>query len=305
MKRVLITGATGFIGRHCLPVLAVRGYEIHATSSKVPEDFPPDVTDHQVDLLDGKQVCKVIARVQPTHLIHLAWHPVRGDYRNAPENFQWVQASLELLRRFQEQGGQRIVMAGSCFEYDWTYGYCSEFLTPSTPDSFYGQCKHALQLVLEGYAQVTGLSSAWGRIFLVYGPHEHPARLVSSVIGSLLRQEPALCSHGEQIRDYLHVEDVADAFVALLESDVTGPVNIGSGRPIALKDVIDTIAEKLDRRDLVRLGTRPPAPNDTHLVVADVSRLFEEVGWQPTYDLDGGLAQTIDWWKHQLNLHGT
>src|SRR5207245_614301 len=89
-------------------------------------------------------------------------------------------------------------------------------------------CKLALASLLEAYAGQTGLSQAWARIFFLYGPREHPKRLVSSVIRSLLRGERARCSHGQQIRDYLHVEDAAGALVALLESEVTGRA---AGRP--------------------------------------------------------------------------
>lgn len=192
-------------------------------------------------------------------------------------------------------------MTGSCTEYDWKYGYCSEKVTPLMPSTLYGSCKHALQIMLDAFAKQTGISAAWGRIFFLYGPHEHPARLVASVIGSLLKNEPAHCSHGRQIRDFLHVRDVADAFVALLEADVTGPVNIGSGQPVAVRDVVHNIADQFKRPGLVRLGTLSTAPNEPPLVVADVHRLSEEVGWKPRYDLDAGLEQTICWWKDRIH----
>ena len=191
-------------------------------------------------------------------------------------------------------------MAGTCAEYDWQYGYCSEQVTPLAPATLYGTCKHSLQIVLDSFARQTGLSAAWGRIFFLYGPHEHPSRLISSVIVSLLKGEPARCSHGNQIRDFLYVEDVADAFTALLESDITGPVNVASGGPIALRDIIYKIAEKIDREDLIQLGVVPVSSHEPHLLVADVSRLTDEVGWMPKYNLDRGLEQTIAWWRSYL-----
>jgi nucleoside-diphosphate-sugar epimerase len=104
------------------------------------------------------------------------------------------------------------------------------------------------------------------------------------------------------MRDFLYVQDVADAFVALLESDVTGPVNIASGQPIAIKDMVYKIAEQIGRSDLIQLGSIPAATNDTLLLVGDVTRLSQEVGWLPQFDLETGLKQTIIWWEKQLNL---
>lgn len=189
-------------------------------------------------------------------------------------------------------------MAGTCAEYDWQYGYCSEQITPLSPATTYGTCKHSLQNMLDAFASQTGISAAWGRIFFVYGPYEPPERLVPAVIRSLLQSQPARCSHGKQIRDFLYVRDVADAFVALLDSPATGSVNIGSGNPVTLKDIIENIAAQLERPDLIRLGAIPPAASDPPLLVADVSRLTDEVGWQPRFSLDAGLAETINWWKN-------
>jgi len=304
VKRVLLTGATGFIGRHCLTSFLSHGYDIHAVSSRIVQNSNANITWHQANLLNSREIGDLVTRVKPTHLLHLGWYLVPGNYSAARENLLWIQASLELLRKFHEVSGVRVVMAGSCMEYDWKYGYCSEDTTPRVPNTFYGTCKDVLQSLLCAYSGETGLSSAWGRIFFLYGPHEHPARLVSSVIRSLLRNEPALCSHGKQIRDYLYVQDIADALVALLESNVQGPVNIGSGQPIALRDIIYRIGRKLNRDEMIRLGAIAANPNDSSLVVADVGRLATEVGWRPRYDWDNGLERTIHWWRNQLNTGG-
>jgi nucleoside-diphosphate-sugar epimerase len=301
LKRILLTGASGFIGRHCTASLRSRGYEVHAVTSASPPEAPEGVRWHRVDLLDPAQIGAVVGAVEPTHLLHLAWYVAPGSFISSPANLAWVQASLELLRQFSEHGGQRVVMAGSGYEYDWTAEQpCTEAHTPTIPNTFYGVCKQALCELVTAYSGVAGISSAWGRIFFLYGPHEHPDRLVSSIIRSLLRGEPARCSHGRQIRDYLYVGDVASALVALLDSEVQGPVNIASGRPIALKDLATTIGERLRRPELIALGAIPARANDAPVVVADTTRLNLEVGWQPSYDLEAGLGETIRWWAEQL-----
>jgi nucleoside-diphosphate-sugar epimerase len=302
MNKVLVTGATGFIGRHCLPILINRGYEVHAVSLRIPERFSPEIYWHKANLLDMSQISVLISKVQPNYLLHFAWYVEPGRLTTADENFLWIQASLELLQQFYNQGGMRIVTAGSCFEYNWNYGYCSEFITPRVPDTFYGKCKNGLQILFKAFSEQTGVSSSWGRIFFVYGPHEKPERLVSSVIISLLKAEPAHCSHGNQIRDYLFVEDVAAAFVDLLESNVQGPVNIASGHPVSLREIVSKLGRWLNGEHLIKWGAVPSPPDEAPLVVANVSRLSEEVGWRPQYSLKKGLKTTIDWWRNHLSV---
>lgn len=211
-----------------------------------------------------------------------------------------MSASLALLQAFAEQGGRRVVMAGSCAEYDWEHGRCMEDVTPRTPATVYGTCKNALQDMLAVYARQYDLSSAWGRVFFLYGPHEYPSRLVALVIRSLLRGQPALCSSGEQVRDFLYVSDVASAFVALLDSKVQGPVNIASGEAMTIRNVVAETAMKLGCPELLRLGARAPSTQEPPILLADVRRLKEEVGWRPGFDLNRGLDATIAWWREQL-----
>lgn len=295
MTRVLVTGAGGFIGRHALPVLLERGHQVDAVSRTVPPTATDGVRWHGCDLLDAAQADALLEAVRPTHLLHFAWYATPPDYWTSPENLAWVEAGVHLLRRFAALGGERAVLAGTCAEYDLTHGYCSEQLTPLRPGSVYGASKHALQTVTAN----AGISTAWGRIFFLYGPAEHPSRLVASVVRALLAGRPAPCSHGRQVRDFLHARDVASAFVALLDSQVVGPVNIASGVPVTIATVASTIGELIGRPDLVRLGAREAAPGEPPVVLADVRRLQEEVGWAARFSLASGLADTIDWWRAQ------
>jgi len=299
LKRIVVTGASGFIGSHCLPLLEQKGYEIHAFSTQPRSDSENRLTRwHKIDLFDQKRLNELMAELCPSHLLHLAWYVEPGKCSVSSKNYRWVQASLDLLMAFSNNGGQRAAMAGSCAEYDWRYSYCKEGLTPLNPNTIYGTCKHSLQQMFHAIINKRDISGIWGRIFFLYGPHEHPDRLVSSVIRSLLLDRPADCSHGNQMRDYLYVKDVADAFVALLESNITGPVNIASGYPIRLKEIIYNIAKRMNGEDLVRLGVKETAPDEPDLLVGDTTRLSKEVDWRPKYSLDQGLEETIRWWEN-------
>lgn len=297
MKRVLLTGASGFIGQHCIAPLLQCGYEVHAVS-RLPPRRPSGAAWHAVDLLDPEAVRFLVDTVRPTHLLHLAWYVVPGKLITAPENFDWVTASFELVRRFAEAGGTRLAVCGSGYEYDWSYGYCTEGLTPCQPDTVYGACKHALHEMVRSYAAGRPLSTAWPRVFFLYGPQEHPQRLVSSVIQALLRGQPAACSHGRQIRDYLHVQDVADGLVAVLDAAVQGAINVSSGRATTLREIVLTAGRLVGRPELVHLGALPARANDVPLVVGANTRLAG-LGWEPRYDLECGLRQTIDWWREE------
>jgi len=301
MKKILVTGATGFIGRHALPLLLNKGYEVHAVSSRPVKTKDKSYIWHQADLTNSKQRTDLITKVDPSHLLHFAWYAEHKKYWTSSKNLKWVQASLNLLDIFHENGGQRVLMAGTCAEYSWKHTEFIESTTPTNPGSLYGTCKHSLQLILESFSKTKGLSSAWGRIFFLFGPGEHPERLVSFVIQSLLKGKKAPCSKGDQIRDFLYVEDVASAFVSVLESNIQGPVNIGSGEPVKVKDLIALIGKKVGRSDLIRLGENPTAPDDPENLVADTTKLRQEVNWSPKYDLNSGIDQTIQWWKDKLD----
>lgn len=300
MKRVLVTGATGFVGRQTLSFLTRRGYEVHALTSRPAPADSSTVKWHHADLFNYDRTRTLIADVRPSHLLHFAWYAEPGKFWQSDENFRWLEASLSLLRNFADQGGRRVVMSGSCAEYDWSSGFCSESSTPRRPATPYGTCKNALHEALGSFCTERGLSGAWGRIFFLYGPGEHKAKLVASVISSLLEGRAARCTHGNQVRDFLHVEDVASAFVALLDSAVEGAVNIASGNPTTIRDIVLMAADQCEARERVEFGAIAAPANEPPLLVADVCRLHDEVGWEPAYQIGAGIQQTVQWWKSQL-----
>ena len=297
VKRILVTGASGFVGRHVLAPLAARGYEVHAASSKNVGTAIASVAWRRADLLDPTAASALVNMIGPTHLLHLAWCTQPDAYKQSPDNSRWLEASTALLQAFQRCGGRRAVVAGTCMEYDWNHGVCHESATPCRPSTIYGQCKLALKRAVDAVCEKTDLGGAWARLFFLYGPGEHPARLVSSVITALLRGETASCSHGQLARDYLYVQDVADALAALVDSDVRGAVNIAAGKATPLRDLVVAAAESLGGRDRVLLDAQPPRAGEPLSFRADTERLRTEVGFSPQYGLRQGMATTVAWWK--------
>jgi len=308
-RRVLVTGAGGFIGRWSVPPLLRAGFEVHAVLSGHAHRAAPaelgGAAVHVADLLSESDVDTLIARVQPTHLLHFAWIATPGVYWESPENVRWLAASRYLLRSFAAHGGARAVMAGSCAEYDWSRAAVCDERSTALADSAagspsaYAACKIAMQRSLAEFGLQHRISTAWGRIFFQFGPHEHPDRLVPSVIRNLLLSREAPCSQGTQIRSFLHVADVGAAFAAVLNSAVEGPVNIGSDERVTVAGLIDRIARQIGRPDLIRLGARSSGAHEPPLLVPALHRLIEEVQWQPRFSLNDALSDTVAWWRSQ------
>jgi nucleoside-diphosphate-sugar epimerase len=317
MSRVMVTGASGFIGRHVLGACVRAGHEVHAVSSRPgagddgAHPSQGDVRWHEADLLNPATASSLVARVRPELLVHLAWYAEHGRFWSSPENVRWVESSLALIRAFADAGGRRAVIAGTCAEYDWAaidpvsadrpLPRCNELHTPTGPHTLYGACKRAVNAVAESFAATVGVELAHGRVFFLYGPGEQPGRLVAQVARSLLAGEPVATSDGRQVRDFLHVEDVAQAFYAILGSDVLGAVNIGSGEAVTVGQVIESIAARVGRPELVRWGAQPRAEGDPPVLLADVGRLREEVGFSPRIELADGLATAVEWWRAQAD----
>jgi nucleoside-diphosphate-sugar epimerase len=299
VSRVLLTGATGFVGRPLLERLIADGDEVHALSSRrSPGTDNMGVHWHRVDLLDPTAAPRVAGEVEPEQLVHLAWYVSHGRFWSAPENVDWVEASLRLLRAFTSSGGRRAVFVGTCAEYAWGGEEdLDERDSALAPGSLYGVCKDALRRIATAYAGETGLELAWARLFFLYGPGEQSERLVPAVIRSLISGERVATSAGEQVRDFVHVYDAAAALVAVLRSELTGPVNIASGVGTSVAEVLDTIGALTGATDLIDRGRRPASASEPPRIVASVRRLTEEARFQPSFSLRDGLATTIDWWR--------
>lgn len=296
MKRVLLTGATGFIGASCVPLLLDAGYEVHAVTPDVVEAFDERVHWHRADLLDAAATGALLEDVRPSHLLHLAWFVAPGEYWRSTENLRWLQAGLDLARGFAEVGGKRSVMAGTCAEYETSSMPLVEGVTPLRPTTLYGACKTALHLASASYFAEQSVSSAWAHIFYLYGPREYPNRLVPAVMRALIAGDIFECIHPDDVRDFLYVEDVAAAFVAVLDSEVEGDVNIASGEPLSVGALVVEVANEVGRPELIScaVGSGPSG-----IIVGDSARLSNEVGFCPRRTRREGVAATVAWWKSQ------
>lgn len=299
-KKILITGGTGFVGRKVVELLLSLGYEVHLLGIPPFLEEREFLFQYHIDLFDKFALEDFFQKHDFTNLIHLAWCVGQGC-QTSDENLDWVCTSLNLLKIFKKQGGKRVLFTGSISEYDYSYGYMTEDVTPLNNEFLYGKSKAALYSLAKEFCKLNGLDFKWARLFNIYGENERQARLIPSVILSMLKKEDVRVSTCTKYQDYLYVEDIASGILALFESDVQGAVNICSGEPVKLRHIVEKIAELTSFKGKILYGAIPTYFNEA-LVVGNNSRLKVEVGFSPKYTLETGLLKTIEWYKRRLSV---
>jgi nucleoside-diphosphate-sugar epimerase len=293
MSRVLITGPSGFLGRHCLQRLILEDCEIHAVNSRGVGISSDRVRWYAADLRDPSAAQALVAAIRPTHLLHLAWEATPRLYNQSPNNFHWLQASVAMALAFGEHGGRRFVGVGSSAEYEARDEPCVEDETPIRPSSIYGKCKVACWYGVSAAAQHYRFSAAWGRVFLPYGPGDPAARLIPSVMAALQEKRPVETTHGGQLRDFVYAPDAADLLVRLLFSSETGVFNIGTGCGTTIRTVIEYLADRCCGHHLLRFGALAPPDGEPLQLMADMTKSMEKLGWVPATSITDGLDRSL------------
>lgn len=298
MPKVLITGASGFIGRQVTREMIARGYTVYAPSIAPVLPETKGLVQVEMDLFDRSSLHAYLQKERFENLIHLAWYSGPKCHMS-PCNIQWLELSMELLQAFADNGGKKFLGAGSVSEYDFSYGLLREKYTPLTNPSLYGQAKAALYNVGRVFCRQTNIDFKWARIFNLYGPYERAARLMPSVICSMLKGEDVKVSPCTKFLDYLHVYDTARGIAMLFDSSVQDAVNISSGQPVQLRWIVEEIARLTGFKGNILWGAMAENFADP-VLVGENTRLTQEVGWTPEFTLQSGLQQTINWWKENI-----
>lgn len=289
--KLLVTGATGFIGAAFVRLARVRGHRVAALVRQRPG---PDAEDLRwlvgtLETLPWKE----IEAFAPDSCLHAAWIAEPGIYMESPLNEDYRRWSVELFRRLAARGLRHAIGLGTCVEYCIGGRPARENVTALEPLSPYARAKDALRRKVEEEIAGADFGFAWGRVFYPYGPGEHPARLCSTLTRKLRAGEPLLLKTPGSTKDYIFIDDLAAAILAVVERGLTGAINLGTGRGVTVRKIARTLGRLLGKEHLIG-ETDPPASDPLHYVVADGTRLTAETGWRPAWTLDAGLHAVVE-----------
>ena len=260
-EKILITGATGFVGRQVLAFLAMQ--DIHLTAI---------VRDGKQLFFANDSAVKNVITTQDIFsetpewwenklqgidtVIHVAWYAEPGTYLQSPKNLDCLRGTLAMAKGAVQAGVRRFVGIGSCFEYDLSHGMLS-INTPLKPSTIYSSSKVATYTTLSQWLPNHKVEFLWCRLFYLYGEGEDTRRLVPYLRSKLDAGEPAELTSGNQIRDFIDVSEAGRLIAEASLGKIQGPINICSGIPITVKELAKNIADEYGRRDLLKFGARP------------------------------------------------
>jgi UDP-glucose 4-epimerase len=304
--RCLVTGASGFLGSHLARSLVGEGHEVLAivrASSNLSrlDDIKSKLSFAFASLNTLETAREQIAQFRPEVAFHLAWTGGNSSkfVNLAAQVFENVPGTLELIRILAEVGCATVVYAGSSVEYGEFNVPVSESDLPK-PANLYGAAKYGAEVLLSGLCRTYGMRFCGVRVFWTYGPMDDAMRMIPSVISSLLDAQRPSLTEGLQLWDFLYIDDAVRAFMLLASTpSAEGLFNLGSGQPVSIREVVESIRDQIDPALELGFGEVPYGPNQVMHLQPDVSRLQTATGWHPEVELTDGIRRTVEWHRSQ------
>jgi len=288
-RRILLTGATGFIGQAVVPLLISEGAEVLALTTK-PSEVVERWGIEVVDLVNVPEEPRRdrIKEFSPSVLLHLGWSGL-PDY-SADACLANVSSSTQVIRMALQGGVSRIVGAGSCWEYGDLQGELSEKL-PTTPTSMFAQSKSCIRQLLGSMEQETGIQTRWARIFYTYGSGQREASLIPRTIKAWRAGSAPELRDTQSAIDLIHVKDVASGLVDLtLQSGPTGVFNLGSGLATKVSDVVELVRSQIaGEQKTLEIKHR----NGDRATWADIGAMQRFFDWSPKISLPEGIGKML------------
>lgn len=311
VKKVLVTGATGFIGSNLVRKLYDKGYEVYVL-------LRPNSTLGTKRLEDYKKIYKIYGNSK--ELVYKANELPQFDvcYNLASYGVDYRQQDIDLIIEgnikftldiidfCSKNNTKLLIHTGSCFEYGINE---NEFLTEEhniNPQSLYGSAKAASVIMANTYAKLKNVKMITVRPFGIYGINEGIHKLIPSLIKAAINKENIKLTEGYQIRDYLYIEDLLEAYMILSDNDNIDPYeifNVCSSKKTSIRDIVKHICE-ISGTDmsLFKFGEIPYRKNEVMSFVGDNTKIVREINWKPKYSLREGLELTYKWYKENLEV---
>jgi UDP-glucose 4-epimerase len=312
--RVLVTGATGFIGSHLTRRLVADGAEVHALTSTVSSVYPTRLVDlrdsirlHEGSVTDRSAMDVLAETSRPDVVFHLAAYTHVGkSWERVDECVQAnVQGTVNVLQALAPRGYARFVNTGTSEIYGDADVPCTED-GPVNPISPYSVAKYAAERYCRMFVQGRGWPIVMLRPFNAYGPWQSPDRVIPEIIGRSLRREPLRMTQGRQTREFNYVDDLVEGLVRAATADgVVGEVvNLGCGEEVSMRDLATLLLRLLGDPVTPEFGALPDRPTEIWRMHADTRKAADLLGWGSQISLEDGLRRTIDWYRTELARPG-
>lgn len=308
--KVLITGATGFVGSNLIYRLVHDNYEVHFFKRKNSslwriKDIISRLNSHEVDLQDKKRLLKILGEIKPKIIFHLANLGLYGGIDSPIEESIKINllGTINLIESTHKIDYDCFINTGSSSEYGIKQSPMSED-DLCRPDSNYALTKLASSLWAQSYAVKNKKPLATLRLFSPFGPFDHPSRFITQTILNLIRGKDIYIKSSNAVRDYIFIEDVVEAFMLCIKNthNLSGEIfNIGYGRQTTIRDVLELLTKQIDSNSRIFYED---SAKDKNMWQANIQKAKKKLKWYPKKPLKDGLQETVDWFKKNVHFYG-
>ncbi len=308
-KRILVTGATGFIGSHLVQRLVLEKAEVYALCRKDSntwriKDCLSRLEVVEGDITDKEGLISIVRQVRPQKCFHLAAYGVNQPKPDLHQAIQTnVTGTVNLIQALPGVELECLVNFGTSYEYGSINGAISEN-SAVNPNNSYSTSKSAAWLFCNLFYKSAGVPIVTVRLFPVYGPFEEFGKLIPTTIVKALQNEELLLTSGEQERDYVFIDDVIDGCLraATIRETVGQTINLGTGKAYSIKVIVTKCLALMGDPIKPVFGALPSRPNEVLSLYADTRKAGEILGWSSKVDLEEGLKKTIEWYRNNRYL---